>query len=79
MFRRLPSLPGMILYVVLKLSPSEDGVVRTVRVALRNHRAKSGRFLPREELEVGVQRLVLVVPQDKPQSVLRTADDEALH
>ena len=78
-FRRLPSLPGMILYVILKVSPSENGVVQTVQVTLCNCWAKSGRFLPREELDVGVQRLVLVVPQDIPQAVLRTVDDEALH
>ena len=67
------------LCIILEASPSEDGVVRTVQVALCNHWAKSGRFLPREELEVGVQQLVLVVPQDKPQAVLWTAGDEALH
>ena len=44
------------LCVVLEANPSEDRVVRTVRVALRNRWAKSGRFLPREELDVGVQR-----------------------
>ena len=66
------------LCIVLEANPSEDGVVHTVCMALRNHQAKSGRFLPREELDIGVQRLVLVLPKDIPQAVLRTGDKEAL-
>ena len=67
------------LCIILEANPSEDGVVHTVQVALRNRRAESRRFLPREELDVGVQRFVLVVPQDKPQAVQGTGEDKALH
>ena len=50
------------LCIITEVKASEDAVVPTVQVALRNRRAKSGRFLPREELNIGVQRLVLVIP-----------------
>ena len=50
------------LCIIIEAKPSEDALVCTVQVALRNRRAKSGCFLPREKLNVGVQRLVLVLP-----------------
>ena len=50
------------LCIVIEAKLSKDEVVRTVQVVLQNRRAKSGQFLPREELDIGVQRLVLVLP-----------------
>ena len=40
----------------------KDGVVRTVTVALNNCRAKSTQFLAKDEMEVGAQRLSLILP-----------------
>jgi hypothetical protein len=55
------------LVIVIKAEPSEDGRVRTVTVGLRNGReklrlqgAKWKGNLPLVEMEVGVQRLVLI-------------------
>ena len=53
------------LCIIIKAVRSEDGVVQTVTVALRNRRAKGDRHLPADELEVGVQRLALVLPVEE--------------
>ena len=50
------------LCIVLEVKTSEDGVVRTVTVGLRNRRGGK-RSLPQEKLEVRVQRLSLVLPK----------------
>ena len=50
------------LCMVVDTIKSDDGVVRTVKVSLRNRRAKKNRDLPAEEIEVAIQRLVLVQP-----------------
>ena len=49
---------------IVKLAPSEDGVVRTVEVKLSNKKlTKKG--LPIKNLETAIQRLVLLVPADE--------------
>ena len=51
------------LCIVLEAKTSEDGIVRTVVVGLRNRRGKVMKSLPQERIEVGVQRLLLVLPK----------------
>ena len=53
------------LCVVVKAKASGDGVVRTVTVSLRNRRAVVLKLLPNEEFEVGVQRLILILPEEE--------------
>ena len=54
------------LCVVKEVKPSEDGVVRTVVVGLRNRRSKDSKAGHSEpvKLEVGVQRLCLILPRE---------------
>ena len=42
-----------------------DGVVRTVRVAIRDRRTPLHKSSPPRELTVGVQRLVLILPREE--------------
>ena len=54
------------LCVVREIIPSsESGIVRTVIVAMNNRQAKGKKFLPASTLEVGVQRLSLIVPVEE--------------
>ena len=46
---------------MVETNPSEDKVVRTVVVALRNGHTKGKQSLPWDRLEVGVQRLALIL------------------
>ena len=53
------------LCIVTATKESEDGLVRTVEIGLRNRRGGGGvgRSLPLERMNVGVQRLCLIVPR----------------
>ena len=59
------------LCVVKRIEPSEDGVVRTVIVGLRNRRSKGVRtgHVEPVEMEVGVQRLCLILPREEQSKV----------
>ena len=71
------------LYVVKSVTKSEDGLVRTVRIALRNRRSGknvvTGHLEP-IEMEVGVQRLCLILPKEeqtlKEEKLVRKVTDE---
>ena len=47
---------------MVKTLLSEDGVVRTVTIALNNRRSKGTKILAKDEMEVGAQRLCLILP-----------------
>ena len=52
------------LCIVLEANKSEDEVVRTVTVGIRNRRGKGAcSCLPFERMEMGVQRLALILPK----------------
>ena len=53
------------LCVIMKAEASQDGVVRTVTVSLRNMRAVGLKLLPNEEFEVRVQRLILILSTEE--------------
>ena len=64
------------LCLVKDVTKSEDGLVRTVRIVLRNRRA--GKDVVRQhlepvEMEVGIQRLCLILPKSE-----QTAAEEKL-
>ena len=68
------------LAVVKRILLSEDGVVRTVVVGLRNRRLKSAKAGRMEtvELEVGVQRLCLILPREEQNEVEVGLTDKVL-
>ena len=47
---------------MVKTLLSEDGVVHTVTVALNNRRSNGTQVLAKDEMEVGAQRLCLILP-----------------
>ena len=50
------------LCIVVKTLLSEDSVIRTVIIAFNNQRSKGTQVLAKDEMEVGVQRLCLILP-----------------
>ena len=56
------------LCIVLETTVSRDGVVRTVRVGFRPRKAcgpGAYKSVPLDEMEVAIQRLVLLEPKEK--------------
>ena len=64
------------LCIVVKTLLSKDGVVRTVIIALNNHRAKGTQVLAKDEMEVGAQRLCLILPVSEQNTEERARVDQ---
>ena len=62
--------------IVVKTLLSKDGVVRTVIVALNNRRAKGTQVLAKDEMEVGAQRLCLILPVSEQNTEERARVDQ---